>query len=320
MLIAADVGGTKTSIAIIDDDKKILKKETHLNDNFNNFDDFLDSFVGEYKIDHIGLGLATPIFDNKKIKLTNSNWKIDIEKLKQKYNANVYCINDLFAAAHYVDHLSNNDLKRIYRKNNDENLSQIKLIVSIGTGVGLAHYTKNLEINASEGGHIGFTPYSNFHKDLFNYINKKEIHVSYEMIISSIGFKNLRDYLTEIDNLGLSEKFIEKLKISNEIGKLIFDKSKNINDDGNICKTIIEEISFSVGSYLADLALLFLPQEIYLTGGIGRNIIDEKSIMKGYFRDERHLEITEKINLDIVKNPDLALYGVIQYLFKILNM
>ena len=50
---------------------------------------------------------------------------------------------------------------------------------------------------------------------------------------------------------------------------------------------IIEEISFSVGSYLADLALLFLPQEIYLTGGIGRNIIDEKSIMKGYFRDEK---------------------------------
>ena len=34
----------------------------------------------------------------------------------------------------------------------------------------------------------------------------------------------------------------------------------------------------------------------------------------------RHLEITENINLDIVKNPDLALYGVIQYLFKILNM
>ena len=147
-------------------------------------------------------------------------------------------------------------------KNDGNNLSKIKLIVSIGTGVGLAHYTKNLEINASEGGHIGFTPYSNFHKDLFNYINKKEIHVSYEMVISSIGFKNLRDYLTEINNLGLSEKFVEKLKTSNEIGKLIF-KSKIINDDGNICKMIIEEISFSVGSYLGGFGIT-----IFTTGNI----------------------------------------------------
>jgi len=320
MLIAADVGGTKTSIAIIDDEKNIIKKETHLNENFENFDEFFENFVGEYEIEHIGLGLATPIFDNKKINLTNSNWKIDIDRLKHKYNAKVYCINDLYAAAHYINHLSKNDLRRIYERNNDNNLSQTKLIVSIGTGVGLAHYTKNFDINASEGGHIGFTPYSNFHKDLFNYINNKEIHVSYEMIISSIGFKNLRDYLSEINNLGLSENFVEKLKKSNEIGKLIFEKSKDINDDGNICRMIIEEISFSVGSYLADLALLFLPQEIYLTGGIGRNIIDEKSIMKGYFRDKKHLKITEDINLDIVKNPDLALYGVIQYLFKFLNM
>ena len=160
---------------------------------------------------------------------------------------------------------------------------------------------------------------------LIEFLTSTKIKMNNKKLISSLGLNEAKKIIPEILTSVVKDQMISDVPVGLFLSGGI---------DSNLLLSLMTEVSnYKINTYSSffrvdendDLkfntdARVAKKSAEYFKSNHNEISIDEKSIMKGYFRDERHLEITEKINLDIVKNPDLALYGVIQYLFKILNM
>ena len=88
-LLAGDLGGTKTILAIYSDEnhpKKLFNKY-YISSKWESFDSIFEDFIKQLP-DHISLsnyaciGVAGPI-NNHKVKITNLGWDIEAEELSQ---------------------------------------------------------------------------------------------------------------------------------------------------------------------------------------------------------------------------------------------
>ncbi|HFU76665.1 MAG TPA: glucokinase, partial [Arcobacter sp.] len=115
MILAGDIGGTKTNLALIN--FKQNKMETVFfkqfsSKNYSTFFDLLDEFlphINNITIDVICLGVAAPII-NGTATLTNLPWKITTKQREDKfYTSKVSLLNDLEAMAYGMIYLKSKD-------------------------------------------------------------------------------------------------------------------------------------------------------------------------------------------------------------------
>ena len=110
MILAGDIGGTKTYLALFDENNNRLEKIRETRFENRNFPD-LDSIIEEFlKSDNekpliVCLGVAGPIIDGN-CDLTNLDWRIETGRLKKQFDK-AYLINDLVAMACAVPCLDN---------------------------------------------------------------------------------------------------------------------------------------------------------------------------------------------------------------------
>ena len=100
-LLAGDLGGTKTILAVYSNEnypKKLFSKY-YISSEWKSFESILEDFIKQLP-NHISLpdfgciGVAGPI-QNQRVKITNLNWDIKAEKLSQLSNINnIELIND----------------------------------------------------------------------------------------------------------------------------------------------------------------------------------------------------------------------------------
>jgi len=314
MIVSADIGGTKTSIALSATNSPVsyTKEHTYLNKNFTSFSEIVEEFVGSQEIEIMVLGIAGPI-NSRKVDLTNLDWLIDADMLATKFACAVYLLNDLEASAHHIPHLHENMVEELYAGGHND--SQVEVLVAVGTGLGvakLAHST-NITIYPSEAGHIGFSPKSEFQYQFYNYLQQKNKHVSNEMIVSTIGFRHLPDFLRKNNYFEFTKDFLDQIDISSDLTRLFYETSKEHTADGKKCQELLEEYSFMVGAFLGDMGLVHLPRTIYLTGGIGRNILDPDKIVEGFLVKANMQQVVEQISVVLIKDPDCGLHGASYY-------
>src|SRR5680860_373442 len=200
VVLAADIGGTKTDLALLQIKEgrfTILKEDKFQTENHKSILEIIASFHGKDlpSIDNVCLGIAGPIIDGK-VEGTNFPWEIDGDKIGRELKSDsVHLINDMEANAYGLAGLEEKDLLIVQPGTDSKGNAAI---ISPGTGLGEAglywdgsHYHPF----ATEGGHCDFSPGTKLDVDLWNHLRTKFGHVSWEKVVSGQGIDNIYEFL-----------------------------------------------------------------------------------------------------------------------------
>jgi len=321
MLLVADVGGTKTRIALFDRKKPLncIDEKSYSSKAFKALSDIIEDFLTHQskKISGACFGIAGPVKKNR-VQATNLPWVVDAKDLSKKLKlSNVYLINDLEANAWGIQSLTEKDF---FLLNAGEHHPGNAALISAGTGLGEAGLYwdgKRLLPFACEGGHTDFGPRNDLEVELLLYLQKKYGHVSYERVISGPGIQELYEFLV---NTGKEKRQFDI--------DLVEDPPLYISDMGSkekdpACKKALHWFISLYGSEVGNAALKFLALGgVYIGGGIAPKILDviKKNKLEGFpsflksFKEKgRMVDILESIPVKVVLEDRTALLGCTEY-------
>jgi glucokinase len=319
MLLAGDIGGTKTVLALFKEDCTAEFEHAPVHEavfpsgDFISLEAIIDEFLKEFDIGLSGasFGVAGPVV-NQQAEITNLAWVIDAKKIQDAFGVNTVLLNDLEAIANAVPHLKEDALVTLHK--GDPEPAGAKAVIAPGTGLGEAFLVwdgQKYESYPSEGGHAAFAPTSFRQLDLLMYWLKKLDHVSYERFCSGIGIPNIYEYLLECGDYDEPDWLRQELALVEDRTPLIVNTAKS--GDVPICVDTLTLFMEILGGEAANLALKVLATGgVYIGGGIPPRIISQlqaSNFMELFQNKGRFSEMMADIPVYVIRNSHAALYG-----------
>jgi glucokinase len=207
MLIAGDIGGTKTDLAIYSSKSgphaPLAEVEVHSSD-YPSLQAMVAEFLAHTKmsVDVASFDVAGPVIDGH-VKATNLPWVMDEESLRAELSLKwVHLMNDLEAVARAVPVLRQQDLITLNRGEPVPN-GPIAIIAP-GTGLGESFLTwdgAQYQAHSSEGGHSDFAPTDKRQIRLLEFLLERLDHVGVERACSGIGVPNIYEYFRDVEKI-----------------------------------------------------------------------------------------------------------------------
>ncbi len=318
MLLAGDIGGTKTVLAIFEEDAadfdhKPLYEAVFPSGKFDSLEAIIQEFFKAEPFDVIGacFGVAGPVVDQC-AEITNLNWIIDADSLREVIGADTILLNDLESIANAVPHLEADDLFTLNEGEPEPNGA--KAVIAPGTGLGEAFLVwdgQRYESYPSEGGHAAFAPTSPRQIDMLTYWLGKMNHVSYERLCSGLGIPNIYRYLVDSGEFEEPDWLSNELAIAADHTPVIV--SAAVTGKAGICVETLELFMEILGGEAANLALKVLATGgVYLGGGIPPRILpqlQDSQFMEVFCQKGRFSDMMATLPVYVIRNPKVALYG-----------
>ncbi|UCE34034.1 MAG: glucokinase [Deltaproteobacteria bacterium] len=329
MLLAGDIGATKTNLGIYSPEKgarEPLVESTFPSPEYPSLEtlarEFLDS--ADVTVDSASFGVAGPVIKGQ-AKTTNLPWVIDEVQLRKTLHLNsVRLLNDLEAIAYGVPIVGPEDLHTL--NEGAAILGGTLAIIAPGTGLGEAFLTWNrtrYQAHASEGGHADFGPTSPIELDLLQYLHDKFGHVSYERICSGQGLPNIYAFLKDRGYAVEQDWLAEQLKAGDDPTPVIVNAALDKERPCELCIAAIRLFVSVLGAEAGNLALKVLATGgVYLGGGIPPHIIpalEDKDFMESFTGKGRFSELLSRIPVHVIMNPKIALIGAAYYGLELLQ-
>src|SRR5260370_39513181 len=190
MLLAGDIGGTKTAVGIFSEETgpqpPLAETEVHSGD-YPSLEAIAREFLAKtgLKIDRACFGVAGPVLGGR-AKITNLPWIVDQASLAKELNLKaVHLLNDLEAIACAVPGLRTEDVEILGAGQPVERANIA--VLAPGTGLGEAFLTwesGEYRAHSSEGGHADFAPADENQMRFLAFMRQRFDHVSYEHVCS----------------------------------------------------------------------------------------------------------------------------------------
>jgi glucokinase len=319
VVLAGDIGGTKTNIAlcrISENGVEKLKEARYVSKDFRSLTQIIESFSAALKPRHICMAVAGPVLDGK-VKFTNLPWELDSELIESELGIPVSFINDLESTAYGLAALKENELLTLYE--GDKDAFGNMAIIAPGTGLGEAGLYfdgKSYHPFATEGGHCDFAPRSEEDMEVYRFLHLQHDHVSWERVLSGDGIYTLWQFLTEIRGKVSQSWVIEEMK-NTDPNAVISQAALE-----GICPVCMEAMDL-FKKYLAyESAQLVLKTKatggLIIAGGIPPKILP---ILQGgvpwseFFihRNGRMDAMMRQVKVQVVVNEKLPLLGAAYY-------
>ncbi|WP_267383613.1 glucokinase [Cyanobacterium sp. uoEpiScrs1] len=344
ILLAGDIGGTKTSLRIVDSKSSnninslpqqiTLYEKTYPSKKYSALVPMLQEFIQEatdnsnksFKVEKACFGIAGPVVNNTS-ELTNLNWYLDGDLLRQDLSLNkVTLINDYAAIGYGISGLTSDDFYILQDVQSDPQAPVA--ILGAGTGLGECFLVPsnggNTRVFASEGSHADFAPRSVLEFELLNYIREKYHleRVSVERVVSGRGiatvYQFLREHYPDQESKTLAQIYRSwqeepgaNIDLSAEISK------KAIERDDFLCRQAMQLFVGAYGAEAGNLALKLLPYGgLYVVGGFATKILplmQQGDFLKAFHAKGRMKTLMQKIPVYIVLNPKVGLIGAALY-------
>tara|TARA_R110002167_G_scaffold222295_2_gene427218 strand:+ start:75 stop:1151 length:1077 start_codon:yes stop_codon:yes gene_type:complete len=319
VVMAADIGGTKTNLAIFeikDGELILIKEQSYPTKKYKSFIEMVRTFLtaGLPVIDSVCLGIAGPVTEGK-VHGTNFPWEIDSKEIGAELDVrSITLINDMEANAYGLAALHEKDFETLKygfaRKGN-------VAIISPGTGLGEAglfwdgsHYHPF----ASEGGHCDFSPRNNSDLEIWQYLLQKYGHVSWERLISGPGIVDTYQLMRRVSGESEPEWFQEKI-LKEDPAAVITQAALDGKDP--VCVQTLELFVRFLAIESAQLALkLKATGGIYIGGGIVPKIIKgvNREVFYGNFiQSGRMNSLLQMVPVKVILNEKAALLGTALY-------
>src|SRR5574341_629888 len=228
MILAGDIGGTKTTLALFDwktERVEPAREQTFASADFGSLEDVLARFLeppgndsgavpreedspepsdspspGEpTRVEAACFGVAGPVIENRS-RTTNLPWVVDGAEIAKRFQfPAVHLLNDLEVTAHGLLVLRPEETEVLNAGQPSSTRSAMALIAA-GTGLGEAILFwdgTRYRPMPSEGGHADFAPTSDVEIDLLRYLRASHVHVSYERVLSGAGLHAVYEFIRD---------------------------------------------------------------------------------------------------------------------------
>jgi len=333
MILAGDVGGTKTRLALCQfENGRILKQQTDtfVSRDYSCLEEIVQNFINKYaaSVTKSCFGVPGPVV-NGEAKATKLPWHFKEDRISNELNIpTVKLVNDLVATAAAVPHLTPEDLHVLYEgephcssvenksQNSDSGSGNGEDVIGVlapGTGLGQAYIHTNAGqqyILASEGGHADLAPTNEQEVKLFQYLMSKHDHVSYDRVLSGPGLNSIYTFLKET-GFAPEPPELEKRLREEDPGKVITTTGKT--GDYELCAEALNVFASILGAQAGNMVLnLLATGGIYLGGGIPAGIYEKLAdgiTVNSYLKKGRLSYLVEKTPLYVILDDHTALLG-----------
>lgn len=299
MIVAGDIGGTNTRLALFNGGARPMHVAT-VPTAGDSFATIVQSFLADVSmtIDAACFGVAGTIVDNAAAGV-NLPWDVDGSELSAELCAPVAIVNDLEANARGIESLEPDDFAVLNTGAPRANGNRV--VLSAGTGLGEAGLIwtgARYHAVATEGGHVDFAPRSELEIDLHRFLAAEYGHVSYERICSGIGLVNIYRFLTGIEGTPPSPAEI----------------TAEAQADRRSPSSAALDLFISIyGARAGNAALAYMATGgVFLGGGIPPKIVDrlrEGGFMRAFVEKGRFSPLLTRIPVRVILNDHAALLG-----------
>jgi len=314
MILAGDLGGTKTLLAWFDahaDRAPPQHCHHYASGEYDAFLQILDDFLARYpveKIDAICLGVAGPVLGDACM-TTNLPWHVQAHDIATRCGvARVKLLNDLEAAAWGLEAIPDGQWVRL-QAHAAPGIGH-RAVAAAGTGLGMAILCwdgARHHIMATEGGHSDFAPQDEEQDALLRFLRARHgAHVSYERLVSGSGLVAIYEFLLERTGTTVPLAFTTAEDPAAWIGQAAL-----VGDD--LAARAARLMIRIYGAATGNLALSCLPfGGVYLTGGIAPKLLplfQEGIFVEGFTAKGRYRELLSRIPIKLCLESSIALHG-----------
>lgn len=324
MILAGDIGGTKTVIGLFEEGAgrlQAVREETFPSSSHGTLEEILDQFLGRGPrppLHAACFGVAGPVVEGKST-ATNLPWELDELKLAEVLGVpRVKLLNDLQATAYGMLHLEPTDLcvlqPGLKRRGNIA-------VIAAGTGLGEAILHWDGECHrpvASEGGHADFAPRTDFELELFLYLRREFGHVSYERLLSGPGLFNIYRFLRD-SGFAPEPEWLRKRIAQGDPGAAV--SQIGLAGEHPLCARALDLFTSVYGAEAGNLALkAFAVGGVYVGGGIAPKILpklQDGTFVHAFTDKGRFAELMRSIEVKVALNPHAPLIGAANYALRL---
>jgi glucokinase len=319
LLLVADVGGTKTDLAVLDPaagPRSSVAAGRLRSGDYPSLDALLAAFVAQERlggVTHASVAVAGPVADGRAM-ITNLGWEPTERGLAATLGLRrVRLLNDLEAIASAIPELGDGDAEVLVA--GTAAAHGAIAVVAPGTGLGEAFLVRDgptARAYPSEGGHCDFGPVDEEQVALLLWCVSRFGHVSYERVCSGIGIPNLYAFLCETGRAAQSPRVQQALAAAHDPTQIVCEEALRPDADP-ACSATIALFGRILAQESGNLALRVLGTGgVFLAGGLVRRLrrLLEPAAFGEAFRCKGRLaELLENVPVSLVTADRVALIG-----------
>lgn len=320
-VLAADVGGTKTRLALVEPGEGFLRVEREAvlpSGEYAGLGELVAAFLGDRdgKAPEVAaFGLPGPVL-GRRVQLTNLPWAVDADALAAELaRAQVLLLNDLEATAHGIGELEPGDVEAI--ADGDPESHGNAALLAPGTGLGEAGLFWDggrYRPFATEGGHADFAPADEVDCALHAFLAARFGHVSWERVLSGPGLLNIHEFLRGYRGGAMPEWLQEEIRTGDPAAAIARAAEAR---QCPVCAEAMDRFIRYCAAEAGNMALkLMATGGVYLGGGIPPRIAGrfQEADFLAAFRDKGRMgHLLERIPVRLIRNDRAALLGAARF-------
>ena len=314
MLLAADVGGTKTLLGLFEPAAprpRLVAAHAYLTNTFTSFDAILDAFARDvgtsFVVDAAVAGVAGPVVGGV-ARLTNIIWDVNCAHIAAHLKApRARLLNDLEAMALGAGVLGPDEMVELQPGVRREDGNAV--VIAAGTGLGQAYLHRvngRLMAMASEGGHAEFAPRTDREMDLVRMLRGLYGRAEVEHVLSGPGLLNLHRFTHDGQGCDAVDG-VDPIDAPAHVSRQALEGS---------CARCAEALSLFVEAYGAEAGNLALrgvaTSGVFVGGGIAPKILpalQDGRFIEAFRAKGDMSELVAKIPVNVIRAPETGLVG-----------
>ena len=316
-VLAADVGGTKTAVAILEIGPRrlrVLRERRFVSAEHPGLEEILAAFfAGERPPRFAGAGVAGPVRGGS-ARVTKLPWVLEERRLVRRFPGTSFrLVNDFVANALGLPYLPPRALRTLVRGRGEPGGPLALLGAGTGLGeTGLLPVAGRYEPCPSEGGHKDFAPRDAREARFAAFLASRTGRAEWDRVLSGEGLVHLYEFLrAEGGSPAESARVAAELASSSDRAAAISRFALDGTDP--LCAAALDLFASLYGAEAGNVALQYRATGgVYLAGGIAAKILP--ALARGgfakAFREKPPLaSLLERIPVRVVLEPRLGLFG-----------
>ncbi|MGI9590318.1 MAG: glucokinase [Myxococcota bacterium] len=318
MILAGDIGGTKTAVALYeraDGELREVAGEVFPSRDHGSLDAIIERFLAGHPdrtVDAACFGVAGAVIDGRAA-TTNLPWSEVSEAALSRAvaGAPAKLLNDLQAAALGMQVLP--ESARVALNPQGEARPGNIAVIAAGTGLGeafLAWDGQRHHALPTEGGHTSFAPRNEEEIELLRFLQRLHGRVSQERVVSGMGLADLyrfvRERSGEPEPAALRERFA-----SGDPGRVVTEAA--LAGEDAVCERTMALFCSLYGAEAGDLVLKTLAVGgVFVGGGIAPRILpllQAGGFLASFVDKGRFAELLSRVPVWVVTEPRAPLLG-----------
>lgn len=330
-ILAGDLGGTKTLLALCDEAGAILVSQRFASAAYPDFESLVAEFLAAHSTHPVprrmALGVAGPVLDSGPHQLcdiTNLHYRISGKSLAERFGfASVRLINDFYAVALAVAQVAQGHTLpglTLHPINpSAQPVSRAPLaVLGAGTGLGealVAFHGDQPVVLSTEGGHTDFAPHDEVELALWRFVAARfPDHVSQERLVCGPGIVTMYEFFCQQGLTPHSPQVSAEIRSASDPAQVISRHALQQTDP--LCQQVMERFVMLYGAEAGNLALKSLSRGgVYLAGGIAAKILpllQDGLFLLHFAKKGRFSALLRSIPVYVVDCAEIGLTGAIE--------